>query len=101
MIAPLAPVREGSMRAASRRLISVCLALALATGCSMTRLERGPGPSLGGALRASAPTDESLSLRTLHELYRLDLYRLYPDSLDDLAARLHAEAVNDPKPETL
>jgi pimeloyl-ACP methyl ester carboxylesterase len=89
------------MLAASRRLTSVCFLLAAVAGCSVARIERGAGPTLGAAIRSSAPTDSSLSIRTLHELYRLDLYRLYPDHLDDLAARLHAEAVNEARPELL
>lgn len=91
------------MTPASRSLSPVCclVALAVVGGCSIARIERGSGPSLAGSFRSSAPSDSSLSPRTLQELYRLDLYRLYPDSLDALAARLHAEAVNDPRPEFL
>src|SRR3954454_11631921 len=91
------------MSAASWRPSRVCwLACLLALcGCAVIKVERGAGPSMTAAVRASVPGDFTLSNRTLQELYRLDLYRLYPDSLDDVAARLHAEAVASPQPETL
>lgn len=81
---------------------SLCLAgLLLACGCSVVRVEPGAGPSITAAVRSSAPGDASLSARTVQELYRLDLYKLYPGSMGDLAARLHADAVEASRPELL
>src|SRR5262245_4535007 len=77
------------------------VSLLLACGCSAVRLEPGTGPSLTAALRASLPGEVTLSTRTLQELYRLDLYNLYPDSLSELATRLHADALEDPRPQRL
>jgi pimeloyl-ACP methyl ester carboxylesterase len=91
------------MSAAWRRSTGLCWLLALAAcGCAAVRVERsGGGPSLTAAVHASLPGECTLSSRTAQELYRLDLYRLFPDNLDDLAARLHAEAVASPRPEIL
>jgi pimeloyl-ACP methyl ester carboxylesterase len=77
------------------------LLVLLAAGCSLVRVETGPGPSVTAALRLTVPGDNGLSARTIQELYRRDLLALYPDSLDDLATRLHTDALTDPAPATL
>src|SRR5262245_46349861 len=84
-------------------LVRLCglAAVLFVCGCSVVGVDPGPGPSLSAAVRATLPTDTGLSTRTRQELYRLDLLRLYPDSIDDLAARLHADAVAQPRPELL
>jgi pimeloyl-ACP methyl ester carboxylesterase len=97
--------REVAMLAAlpllARRAGPVGLVLLLAAGCAFVRVDPGPGPSVTGSLRASVPGDSTLSSRTIQELYRRDLLALYPTSLDELAARLHADALNDPDPAVL
>ncbi len=75
--------------------------LLLVAGCSVVRVEPGGGPTVAGALRLSLPGDGGLSARTAQELYRRDLLALFPDSMDDLAARLHADALLEPAPELL
>jgi pimeloyl-ACP methyl ester carboxylesterase len=77
------------------------LLLVLGAGCTMVRVEPGGGPSVTAALRLSIPGPNGLSARTRQELYRRDLGALYPDALDDLAARLHADAVAGPTPAVL
>jgi pimeloyl-ACP methyl ester carboxylesterase len=80
----------------ARRCHVAGLLILLATGCSTVHVESGPGPSITAALRLSLPGETGLSARTMQELYRRDLAALYPTSLDELAARLHADALAEP-----
>jgi pimeloyl-ACP methyl ester carboxylesterase len=82
-------------------LVYAGCALASMCGCASIRVERVSSSDLFEGWRASAVRPCSLSPRSEQTLRRLALDQEYEQSPDRAVARLHAEAVRDPQPESL
>lgn len=70
-------------------------------GCAAIRVQRTDGPTISGAWAASSFTEAALSPRTRQTLRRLDLEAAYDADPCDVADKLHALALGDPRPELL
>ncbi len=85
-----------------RHCAVLCLAAALVPcGCCEVGVRQARPPDLLDDWRASVVSDGDLSARTRQTLRRYDLERVYRSSPEQVAARLHNEALADPQPDLL
>ena len=84
-----------------RLLLASIASLVLSAGCGGVSVRPTDHALLTDSWRASAVTSSALSPRCLQTLRRYDLDQLYPASLAEISASLHAEALRDPRPELL
>ena len=82
------------------RLLLAAVVLA-ASGCAEFLAKRGERFDLFDSWRDSVVTSGEVSPRTLQTLRRYDLVHTYRKRPADALTRLHSEALQDPKPETL
>jgi pimeloyl-ACP methyl ester carboxylesterase len=91
----------GLFRTARFGALCAILSLAALPGCASIRVDRTHRSGLFAAWRASAVLRDELSPRTQQTLRQWDLADQYAKSPDEVAAKLHAEAVRNPQPELL
>jgi pimeloyl-ACP methyl ester carboxylesterase len=91
----------GVFRTARFGALCAITVLAALPGCASIRVDSTHRPALLDAWRASAVLRDELSPRTMQSLRQWDLAKLYHDEPDEAIRKLHAEALNDPRPELL
>ena len=85
----------------ARLLPALAAGVLLCAGCGEVYVRRMFTPPLTESWRSSSIACSELSPRSQQTLRRYDLFHLYPSSLPELSANLHAEALRDPRPELL